>query len=141
MWYTIEMDKVLNFFDRLEDYVRGVLSKAPIIYSLLGGAGVILFWRGLWHTADFLQTETWVGSVLFSGPGSLFLGLAILLITGLFVSVFIGESIVMSGIKSENKLTEKTESEVNLEREFLINMDKELKHIEKDLHMNNSTHH
>lgn len=135
------MDKVLNFFDKIEDNVRSVLSRAPITYSLLGGTGIVLFWRGLWHTADFLQSDTWWGSIIFSGPGSLLLGLIILLITGLFVSVFIGESIVMSGIKNEKKIAEKTEEEISLEREFLINMDKELKHIEKDLHEQGGIHH
>ncbi len=130
----MQMDKVLNFFDKLEDNVRSLLSKAPITYSLLGGTGIVLFWRGLWHTADFLQSDTWWGAILFSGPGSLLLGLIILLISGLFVSVFIGESIVMSGIKNEKKITEKTETEIQEERDFLINMDKELKHIERDLH-------
>ena len=135
------MDKVFNFFDKLEDNVRSLLSRAPITYSLLGGTGIVLFWRGLWYTADFLQSDTWWGSILFSGPGSLLLGLIILLITGLFVSVFIGESIVMSGIKNEKKITEKTEEEVKLERDFLINMDKELKHIEKDLHEHSGIKH
>lgn len=135
------MDQVFNFFDKLEDGVRSLLSRAPITYSLFGAAGVVLFWRGLWHTADFLQSDSWWGSILFSGPGSLLLGLIILLISGLFVSVFIGESIVMSGIVREKKLTEKTEEEVHMEREFLLNIDKELKHIEKDLHEQNGIKH
>ena len=128
------MEFMLNFFDKLEDRIRGTLSHAPIIYSLFGGAGVILFWRGLWHTADYLQDQNWWGSVLFSGPGSLLLGLSILLATGLFVSVFIGESIVMSGLQHEKKVTEKTETQLEKEKVDLVQIEKNIKHLEEDMH-------
>lgn len=128
------MEKVITFFDKLEDKVRGNLSRAPIIYSLCGGAGVVLFWRGLWHTADYLQDETAVGSIVFSGPGSLLLGIAILLITGLFVSIFIGDSILMSGLKHEKKVTEKTENELIEERVDLKTIERNIDHLEDDVH-------
>lgn len=128
------MNSVFNFFDRLEDHVRGGLSKSPIVYSLFGGIGVILFWRGLWHTADYLQTDTMVGGLLFSGLGSLLLGLVILLTTGLFVSVFIGESIMMSGLKHEKKVTEKTELELIEEKVDLKKIERNIAHLEDDIH-------
>lgn len=129
------MYKIINFFDLLEDHVRGYMSRTPIIYSFLGGMGVILFWRGLWHTADYLQSETIIGSVLFSGPGSLLLGLCILLMSGLFVSIFIGESIVMSGMRQERKITKKTETELEEEKIDLRAIQKNINHIEEDLHL------
>ncbi len=128
------IQKIINFFDILEDHVRGSMSRIPIIYSFFGGMGVILFWRGLWHTADYLQSETMLGSILFSGPGSLLLGLCILLMSGLFVSIFIGESIVMSGMRHEKKVTEKTELELEEEKVDLHAIEKEIQHIEDDLH-------
>ena len=128
------MQKIINFFDILEDHVRGTMSRTPIIYSFLGGMGVILFWRGLWHTADYLQSETVIGSILFSGPGSLLLGLCILLMSGLFVSIFIGESIVMSGMRHEEKVSQKTEVELKEEEIDLHAIEKEIRHIEDDLH-------
>ncbi len=113
---------VIKFFDRLEDHVRGGLSRFPLIYSLIGGTGVILFWRGIWHTADYLQKTTPWGKVIFSGPGSTILGLIILLMTGLFVSVFIGDQIIMSGLKHDKKLIEKSEDEIE---EELVELQKE----------------
>ena len=44
--------KIVRFFDKLEDKIRGRLSHHPIFYALVGGIGVVLFWRGVWHTAD-----------------------------------------------------------------------------------------
>ncbi len=121
-------------FLKIGNNIRSSLRKAPIIYSMLGGIGVILFWRGLWHTADFLESQQWFGSILFTGPGSLLLGLAILLTSGLFVSVFIGESIVLRKLKHEQKVTEDTESELEKEKIDLQTIQREIKHIEDDLH-------
>lgn len=119
---------VIKFFDRLEDHVRGGLSRFPLIYSLIGGTGVILFWRGVWHTADYFQKTSQFGSVVFSGVGSMFLGLVILLMTGLFVSVFIGDSIIMSGLKHDKKLIEKSEDEIE---EELVELQKEKQILQK----------
>ena len=74
-----DAEKVVSFFDKLEDHVREALSRYPLVYSFFGGAGVILFWRGLWHTADWLQFNTIIGSVLFSDIGSMLFGILILL--------------------------------------------------------------
>lgn len=106
------MKTIVRFFDKLEDHVRGGLSHYPLLYSLIGGVGVVLFWRGVWHTADLLETNTGWGSVLFSGIGSMLVGIVVLLMIGLFVSVFIGDSIIMSGIRHDKKLIEKSEDEI-----------------------------
>ena len=127
------MKAVVNFFDKLEDHVRGGLSKYPLIYSFFGGTGVILFWRGLWHSADWLESNTLYGEVLFSNVGSMLLGIVLLLITGLFVSVFIGDSIIMTGVKHEKKLTEKTEDEIVSEKEELEHMHQDLEDIKDKL--------
>lgn len=105
-------------FDRLEDKVRGRLSHHPFVYAFFGGSGVILFWRGIWHAADYLQNNTYWGSIVFSSLGSMILGAVILLLSGLFVAVFIGDSIIMSGIRGEKKLVEKTEEEIDRERKL-----------------------
>lgn len=121
-----EINSIVNFFDKLEDGVRGGLSRYPVIYSFFGSIGIVLVWRGIWHTADWLQYNTVIGSVLFSDVGSMLVGVLILLVTGLFVSVFIGDSIIMTGVRHEKKLSEKTEDEVEAEMA-------ELAHIHKDL--------
>lgn len=113
-----------NFGDRLEDRVRGHLSHYPLVYAFIGGAGIVIFWRGVWNTVDFIMsyfTHNQVSSTSISsltglpwwdGPLSIILGTLILLITGLFVSNFIGNEILISGLKGEKKLVEKTEQEI-----------------------------
>lgn len=128
-----EINGIVNFFDKLEDGVRGGLSRYPIVYSLFGGIGVVLVWRGIWHTADWLENNTVLGSVLFSGIGSMLVGILLLLITGLFVSMFIGDSIIMTGVKHEKKLSEKTEDEIKLEKVELQHMHQDLEDIKQKL--------
>ncbi len=118
--------KIVRFFDKLEDKVRTALSRHPIIYTLIGAAAIVLFWRGIWMTADLFP---WL-----SGPVSLALSILVLLITGLFVSFFIGEQIIISGLKQEKKLFEKTEAEVREETGELAKIGEKLEEIEKDLH-------
>jgi hypothetical protein len=126
--------KIINgifyFFDKLEDYLRGSLSRHPFVYTFIGGIGVVLFWRGVWHTADVLETTGGWNSIIFSSFGSIITGLIILLATGLFVSMFIGDSIIMSGIKKDKKVIDKTSGEVEIEKtdiEKVLEMTQEMK--------------
>ena len=134
--------RVGRFFDKLEDRVRARLSHRQILYGFVGGVGVVLFWRGVWHTADYIflrlfgvgyemttidLAELWDG--LFSGA----IGAVLLLITGLFVSSFIGNEIIISGLRGEKKLAEKTEGEVEAEENILEEIRRRLARIEKDI--------
>lgn len=103
--------KVVKFFDKIEDKVRSFLSRHPIIYAFIGGIGIVLFWRGVWHTADLFP--------FLNGPISIIISIVILLITGLFVSFFIGHSIILSGLKQEKKIEEKEISEIETEMDIL----------------------
>ena len=107
--------KTLNFFDKLEDHIREHLSRYPIVYTFIGGVAIVLFWRGVWHTADILQTKGGWLEFLFYEPTNLLITTIILLATGLFVSYFIGDTILMSGLKHQKKTTDKTEREVEEE--------------------------
>jgi membrane-bound ClpP family serine protease len=116
--------KIIKFFDRLEDKIRGKLSHYPIFYAFIGGIGVVLFWRGVWHTADDMN----MGSVI-----SLIIGGLILLLTGVFVSAFIGSRLIISGLIGEKKLTEKEQMEIETEEAQLKNIHSALSKLEKKL--------
>lgn len=115
--------KTVKFFDKLEDKVRTRLSKWPIVYTFIGGAAVVLFWRGIWMTADQFAFLT--------GPVSIILSSVILLITGVFVSAFITDRIILSGVKQEKKLVEKTEEEIKEEKDILGDLHVQLINLEK----------
>lgn len=138
------MKNIINFFDILEDKIRGKLSRWPILYAFIGGAGVIIFWRGIWHSMDFLTQylsqnffyapETiLIEFAWWDGPLSILIGMLLLLPTGVFVSSFIGNEIIISGIKGEKKLNEKTEAEVEEEMTELVQIKKELGKISNKL--------
>lgn len=119
------IQKILHFFDRLEDKIRAGLSRYPILYAFIGGVGVVMFWRGVWHTADAFPFLT--------GPVSIIIGVVILFMTGIFVSAFIGNSLLMTGLRGEKKLTEKTKAEIDEEVESIEDMKAVMHKIEQDL--------
>ncbi|MBI2005123.1 hypothetical protein HYS79_03155 [Patescibacteria group bacterium] len=119
--------KIVRFFDKFEDVVRGKLSHYPILYALVGAVGIVLVWKGVWETAEFYP-------VLW-GPTSIILGILILLATGLMVSFFIGDTIILSGIKRDKKIAEKSEKEIieagkSTAEQILAKID----HMEEDMH-------
>jgi len=119
--------KIFSFFDRLEDFVRIELSHNPILYALVGAVGIILLWKGVWEVAELIPG--------LHGLGSIVMGVIILLVSGLLVSFFIGDSIIISGFKKEKKLVERTEKEIleaeKTQAQEIIN---KLDHLEKDIH-------
>jgi len=104
--------KVLTFFDKFEDSVRMHLSRFPVVYTFVGAIAIVLFWRGVSKTADILQEQGGILGWIFYEPINLIIVVLILLATGLFVSYFIGDTILISGMRGEKKVTEKTEREV-----------------------------
>lgn len=100
----------------------------------------MLFWRGVWHTADYLMlryayanpnasTTDLSEMIWWDGPLSLFVGGGILLVTGAFVSSFIGNEIIISGLKGEKKLSEKAEKQIKSEAKALMEIKREVKKI------------
>lgn len=116
---------VVAYFDKLEDRIRIKLSRQPILYAIIGGIGIVLFWKGVWEFAELFP--------ILHGIGSIILGTLILLLSGLLVSFFIGDSIIISGFKKEKKLVEKTEIELVEEQVKMDKIATELRHIEHDL--------
>lgn len=117
--------RIIHFFDKLEDKIRGTLSRRPLAYGLLGGIALVLFWRGVWLTADMLG---------LSGVWSLVLGAAALALIGLLVSSFIGDQIILSGVKQEKKLTEKAEGEIKTEMEILSRVEDKIEEMDREIH-------
>ena len=117
--------RIVNFFDKLEDKTREHLSRYPIFYGFVGGIGVVLFWRGVWHTADSFA--------FMSGPVTFVIGSIILLMSGVFVSVFVGNKLILTGLKGEKKLADKTKDEVALEETELKRIEKSMAHIEEEI--------
>ena len=129
----------MNIFQKLEHKIRGVLSHYPIIYAVIGGIGVVLFWRGVWHTMDYLMLTVKPSSIdltnelWWDGPLSFLIGLIILLLTGVFVSNFIGNEILISGLRGEKKLSEKTEEEIETESDKIEAIEEEIQEISEKL--------
>lgn len=119
--------RILSFFDKLEDFVRIELSHNPILYALVGAVGIILLWKGVWEVAELIPG--------LHGLGSIVMGVIILLVSGLLVSFFIGDSIIISGFKKEKKLVEKSEIDIlKAEHQQTKEIVAKLDHLEKDIH-------
>ena len=125
--------KIITYFDKLEDKVRGHLSRYPILYTFIGGVAIVLFWRGVWHTADILQQKGGLLGFIFYEPVNLGITVVILLMTGLFVSYFIGDAILLSGLKRQKKVTDKTEKEIQEEESELSSIRNTIRELKKEV--------
>jgi hypothetical protein len=139
----------VRFFDRLEDRVRSRLSHRSILYAFIGGSLTVMFWRAIWHTSDkimygesfsdmfneasiILKTNGFWG-LFFYEPFTLIWTVVFLLITGLFVSIMIGDRIIISGIKHEKRVDEKTKEEIEKEEIEIKSLVQKFSIISKDL--------
>ena len=105
--------------------MRTKLSHWPILYSIIGAIGIVLVWKGIWEAAEAYP-------FLFGLPSAI-IGAVLLLMTGLMVSFFIGDTIILSGVNHEKKLAEKTESEIHTEELSIHHIVERLKVIEAKL--------
>lgn len=136
---------VTNFFDRLEDKVRVRLSHRSIVYAFIGGTAHVIFWRGIWHTSDMIMhgvplfhdydgnpiSGFW--GYVFYEPFTIIWASIILLMTGLFVATFIGERVIISGLKKEKKVTDRTEEEIQKEEDKISALDRKINLLMNDL--------
>lgn len=125
------MRKILNaihkVLDDIEKKARIKLVHHPLVYALIGSIGIVSIWRGIWHVSDDWGVSSW---------GSLIFGISITVLTGLFVSFFIGENIIISGLSKEKRIDEKTEEEIHKERTILTDIQKDIKEIKEILSEN-----
>lgn len=141
---------------KLGQKITNFLSHRPKLYALIVGIGIVLFWRGVWHSADQLHaylkynqdygTIDAFASPWWDGPLSLLAGSAILYFTGAFISSFIGNELILSGLRGEKKLTEKTEGEVQNEvraisdiKDALLTIEDKIEDLEKKVRDHHKT--
>jgi len=124
---------LVNYFDKLEDKVRMKLSHRSIAYAFIGGLGTVVFWRGVWHTSDILMGKGGFLGWFFYEPTTIVWSSIILSMTGLLVSVFIGERIIISGLKNEKKVSDKTEIEIGKEEDEIKSMRAKITQMSKDI--------
>ena len=130
------MEKIRSFSLRIEERIKIYLSHRPKLYAVVVGIGIVIFWRGVWHTADFVHTyivafhgnisTDSLSGTWWDGPLSFAIGIIILFVAGAFTSSFIGNELILSGLRGEKRLTQKTETEVKGEEEFISDIKNEL---------------
>lgn len=110
-------------FSSFELKTRRWLSRKPVLYGFIGGIGIVLFWRGVWHSVDALTHVVFTATIStasidfstvpwWDGPLSFVAGSLLLLHTGIFVSSFIGNEVLLAGLRGEKRLAEKTTAEL-----------------------------
>ena len=119
------------------------LSHHSYLYATIAGIGIVLFWRGVWHTTDSLHLYiTHYGNSLtisgadhpwWDGPLSFVVGCIILYITRAFVSSFIGNELILSGLRAEKRMTRETEEDVHSEASAISAIKKEISIIAEKL--------
>ncbi len=126
----------MNLYKKFERRIQHYLSHYPLLYALIVGIGIVLFWRGVWHTADNIHiginylSSSDSTSIAFApwwdGPLSFIIGSVILYTTGAFTSSFIGNELILSGLRGERKLSERTEADVKSEENIVGDIKDEL---------------
>jgi len=130
------MSQIIKFFDKLEDKVRIKLSHYPITFAFIGGFAIVEFWRGVWDLTDyFFMNFGFHPTSLVSSISSIIVSSFLLLITGLYVSLFLSdESVILSGRKNDTrKAFEKTEEEIKDEEDQILRLERKVDSLSKDI--------
>jgi len=123
--------KALKFLDKGEDRIRHALSKHPIVYAMIGGFSVVIFWRGVWDMMDMLYIS--YGFWFLHPVAAMIISVIVMLATGTFISFFIGEQIILSGLKEEKRIDQKTEEDIEMEDYKIKHMAEEIGEIRRDV--------
>jgi len=127
------MKKIL---EKIIEKIKIYLSHRPGLYALIVGVGIVLFWRGTWHSIDLIHTyfnvfqnNLTIDSVMipwWDGPLSFIVGVLVLYFTSAFTSSFIGNELILSGLRREKRLNEQTKSEIKTEEQVVLDIKQEL---------------
>lgn len=119
------------------------LSHHSFLYALIVGIAIVLFWRGVWHTVDLLHLYIShyhaTASIDFSahpwwdGPLSFVVGCVVLYISRAFVSSFIGNELILSGLRTEKTLTKQTDTDLKIEVSAISDIKEEIDTITRKL--------
>lgn len=60
--------RIYTHLDKLEDKVRGILSHSPLVYALIGGTAIVLFWGGSGTVRICLRQTAEYGRLFFRLP-------------------------------------------------------------------------
>ncbi|MCC7436834.1 hypothetical protein IT402_03110, partial [Candidatus Nomurabacteria bacterium] len=95
------------------------------LYAGIVGIGIVLFWRGVWHSVDTIHMYiSHYGNTLtisanshpwWDGPISFIVGCIVLYLTRAFVSSFVGNELILSGLRIEKKLAKETKEDLESE--------------------------
>ncbi len=141
-FHSYYKNKIYPFFDTLEDRARAWLSRRPKLYSFLAGAAIVLLWRAIWHMADILEAQGGFIGFLFTPQVTLITSTVILLVSGLFVSFFVGDAIIMSGLRKEKKFVDHAEEQIEKEARDIHHIEKVLEKVEEEVrHLHGSHEH
>ena len=99
-------------FDQFEDKTRAWLSRRPKLYAFIAGAAIVMLWRAIWHMADIFEANGGLFGFLFTPPVTLITSTIVLLGSGLFVSFFVGDAVIMSGLRKEKKFVDHAQEEM-----------------------------
>lgn len=130
---------------KLKHKIQNYLSHNPKTYALIVGIGIVLFWRGVWHSADHIHTfishltatssPSFIDAPWWDGPLSFVVGCVVLYFTGAFTSSFIGNELILSGLRGEKRLNQRTETEVKTEIIEIADIKDELEIISRKLEL------
>ena len=81
----------------------------------------------------FFDNNPFDKTVFIDGFISIGVSFVILLVSGLFVSFFIGDRIILSGLKKEKKMEEKTKEELDAEMNVVNKMEEKMEKIEENI--------
>lgn len=118
------------------------LSHHSVLYATVAGIGIVLFWRGVWHSVDvvhykiehlFSDGSSTLQYVWWDGPFSFVVGVLILWFTRAYVSSFIGNELILSGLRNEEKVVKDAEGEIHTELRAITDIKEDLEAISENL--------